>query len=156
MYLYSVNIESIHQSTFWTFISHTTISSRFTVSEMKRIYRGFKTECPTGLITEEAFQGIYSRFFPHGGTVHFHSIVSTLYKSNVKFLTPVLPAKMRIFFCGFWKIVDRTSTFIQYFRVNWKSWRTSDEFSYSSKLHFSMHFLLQGPLKASYTSLHSL
>ena len=101
MYLYSVNIESIHQSTFWTFISHTTISSRFTVSEMKRIYRGFKTECPTGLITEEAFQGIYSRFFPHGGTVHFHSIVSTLYKSNVKFLTPVLPAKMRIFFCGF-------------------------------------------------------
>lgn len=34
---------------------------------MKRIYRGFKTECPTGLITEEAFQGIYSRFFPHGG-----------------------------------------------------------------------------------------
>lgn len=94
MYLYSVNIESIHQSTFWTFISHTTISSRFTVSEMKRIYRGFKTECPTGLITEEAFQGIYSRFFPHGGTVHFHStIVSTLYKSNVKFLTSVLPAR---------------------------------------------------------------
>ena len=34
---------------------------------MKRIYRGFKTECPTGLITEEAFTGIYSRFFPHGG-----------------------------------------------------------------------------------------
>merc|ERR1711860_386481 len=39
----------------------------FTVSEMKRIYRGFKTECPTGLITEEAFHGIYSRFFPQGG-----------------------------------------------------------------------------------------
>ena len=34
---------------------------------MKKIYRGFKTECPTGLITEEAFQGIYSKFFPHGG-----------------------------------------------------------------------------------------
>jgi len=38
----------------------------FSVKEMKRIYRGFKTECPTGLITEEVFQGIYSRFFPHG------------------------------------------------------------------------------------------
>ena len=37
------------------------------MKEMKRIYRGFKTECPTGLITEEVFQGIYSRFFPHGG-----------------------------------------------------------------------------------------
>ena len=40
---------------------------RFSVVEMKRIYRGFKTECPTGLITEEVFHGIYSRFFPHGG-----------------------------------------------------------------------------------------
>ena len=40
---------------------------RFSVVEMKRIYRGFKTECPTGLITEEMFHGIYSRFFPHGG-----------------------------------------------------------------------------------------
>ena len=36
---------------------------------MKKIYRGFKTECPTGLITEEAFQGIYSKFFPHGGII---------------------------------------------------------------------------------------
>ena len=41
--------------------------SRFSVPEMKRIYRGFKTECPTGLITEEAFHGIYARFFPNGG-----------------------------------------------------------------------------------------
>ena len=63
-----------HQSIDFLDTTHnTTISFRFTVSEMKRIYRGFKTECPTGLITEEAFQGIYSRFFPHGGTVHFHS-----------------------------------------------------------------------------------
>jgi len=38
----------------------------FSIVEMKRIYRGFKTECPTGLITEEAFHGIYSRFFPQG------------------------------------------------------------------------------------------
>ena len=45
---------------------------RFSVKEMKRIYRGFKTECPTGLITEEVFQGIYSRFFPHGGKYPFY------------------------------------------------------------------------------------
>jgi len=38
----------------------------FTEDQMKKIYRGFKTDCPTGLITEEAFQGIYSKFFPHG------------------------------------------------------------------------------------------
>ena len=55
----------------------------FSVVEMKRIYRGFKTECPTGLITEEAFHGIYSRFFPHGGnyicqqvTISFLSLFS--------------------------------------------------------------------------------
>ena len=43
----------------------------FSIVEMKRIYRGFKTECPTGLITEEAFHGIYSRFFPQGGNPFF-------------------------------------------------------------------------------------
>jgi hypothetical protein len=34
---------------------------------MKRIYRGFKTECPSGLITEEGFHAMYSRFFPQRG-----------------------------------------------------------------------------------------
>merc|ERR1712008_148527 len=52
----------------------------FSVGEMKRIYRGFKTECPTGLITEEAFHGIYSRFFPQGANVssYSHYVFSTL------------------------------------------------------------------------------
>jgi len=53
----------------------------FSVVEMKRIYRGFKTECPTGLITEEAFHGIYSRFFPQGGaniSSYSHYVFSTL------------------------------------------------------------------------------
>ena len=38
---------------------------------MKRIYRGFKTECPSGLITEEGFHAIYSRFFPQRGESGF-------------------------------------------------------------------------------------
>jgi hypothetical protein len=50
------------------------------VDEMKRIYRGFKTECPTGLITEEAFQGIYQKFFPHGGL--FNKIVVQQFRKN--------------------------------------------------------------------------
>ena len=41
----------------------------FTESEIKKIYRNFKTECPTGLIKEDAFRGIYSQFFPQGGNV---------------------------------------------------------------------------------------
>jgi len=44
---------------------------------MKRIYRGFKTECPTGLITEEIFSGIYSRFFPHGAPFIWTDIKGT-------------------------------------------------------------------------------
>ncbi len=54
--------------------------SSFSVGEMKRIYRGFKTECPTGLITEETFNGIYSRFFPLGGNVT--SLFKNLYSVN--------------------------------------------------------------------------
>merc|ERR1712018_824965 len=52
----------------------------FSIVEMKRIYRGFKTECPTGLITDEAFHGIYSRFFPQGANVssYSHYVFSTL------------------------------------------------------------------------------
>lgn len=43
----------------------------FTESEIKKIYRNFKTECPTGLIKEDAFRGIYSQFFPQGGIMTF-------------------------------------------------------------------------------------
>ena len=52
---------------------------------MKRIYRGFKTECPTGLITEEAFHGIYSRFFPQGGKAEcFVSFFLKIGERNIK------------------------------------------------------------------------
>jgi hypothetical protein len=53
----------------WAFLIWMLSLPRFSVPEMKRIYRGFKTECPTGLITEEAFHSIYARFFPNGGTI---------------------------------------------------------------------------------------
>ena len=39
---------------------------RFSSAEMKRLYRGFKTECPTGVLTEESFHNIYTSFFPWG------------------------------------------------------------------------------------------
>ncbi|KAK6621562.1 Kv channel-interacting protein 4 [Polyplax serrata] len=42
-------------------------ATKFTESEIKRIYRGFKAECPTGVVREETFKGIYSQFFPQGG-----------------------------------------------------------------------------------------
>lgn len=42
-------------------------ATRFTQAEIKRIYRGFKAECPTGVVKEETFKMIYAQFFPQGG-----------------------------------------------------------------------------------------
>lgn len=45
-------------------------ATRFTEPELKRLYRGFKAECPTGVVREETFKLIYSQFFPQGGKLH--------------------------------------------------------------------------------------
>lgn len=42
-------------------------ATRFTEPELKRLYRGFKAECPTGVVKEDTFKIIYSQFFPQGG-----------------------------------------------------------------------------------------
>ena len=52
------------------------IFNRFSIPEMKRIYRGFKTDCPTGFITEEAFHSIFARFFPNGGAKNGFKMIS--------------------------------------------------------------------------------
>lgn len=41
--------------------------TRFSESEIKRMYRSFKAQCPTGFICEDTFKDIYSQFFPFGG-----------------------------------------------------------------------------------------
>ncbi|CAB0005684.1 unnamed protein product [Nesidiocoris tenuis] len=54
--------------------------TRFTEAELKRIYRGFKAECPSGLVKEDTFRCIYSQFFPQGAnssqyaTYVFHTL----------------------------------------------------------------------------------
>ncbi|XP_041280631.1 calsenilin-like isoform X2 [Pyrgilauda ruficollis] len=40
--------------------------TKFTKPELQSLYRGFKSECPSGLVDEETFTLIYSRFFPRG------------------------------------------------------------------------------------------
>ncbi|VVC96355.1 unnamed protein product [Leptidea sinapis] len=48
--------------------------TRFSEPELKRLYRGFKAECPTGVVREETFKLIYSQFFPQGAlSVSFSS-----------------------------------------------------------------------------------
>ncbi|XP_069610163.1 A-type potassium channel modulatory protein KCNIP2 isoform X1 [Ranitomeya imitator] len=40
--------------------------SKFTKKELQVLYRGFKNECPSGIVNEENFKQIYSQFFPQG------------------------------------------------------------------------------------------
>uniref|UniRef100_A0A673AG49 EF-hand domain-containing protein n=1 Tax=Sphaeramia orbicularis TaxID=375764 RepID=A0A673AG49_9TELE len=41
--------------------------TNFSKRELQVLYRGFKNECPSGVVNEETFKQIYSQFFPHGG-----------------------------------------------------------------------------------------
>uniref|UniRef100_A0A8C9TWR1 Potassium voltage-gated channel interacting protein 2 n=1 Tax=Scleropages formosus TaxID=113540 RepID=A0A8C9TWR1_SCLFO len=40
--------------------------TKFTKKELQILYRGFKNECPSGVVNEETFKLIYSQFFPQG------------------------------------------------------------------------------------------
>ncbi|XP_011158065.1 Kv channel-interacting protein 4 isoform X2 [Solenopsis invicta] len=55
-------------------------ATRFTEAELKRIYRGFKAECPTGVVREDTFRSIYSQFFPQGANTsqYAHYVFNTL------------------------------------------------------------------------------
>ncbi|XP_077787379.1 calsenilin isoform X2 [Podarcis muralis] len=44
--------------------------TKFTKKELQSLYRGFKNECPSGLVDEETFKLIYAQFFPQGGRVN--------------------------------------------------------------------------------------
>ena len=41
--------------------------TRFSEEEVKRLYRGFKAECPSGVVREDTFKIIYSQFFSSRG-----------------------------------------------------------------------------------------
>ncbi|XP_047441316.1 Kv channel-interacting protein 1-like isoform X3 [Mugil cephalus] len=41
--------------------------TNFSKRELQVLYRGFKNECPSGVVNEDTFKQIYSQFFPHGG-----------------------------------------------------------------------------------------
>ncbi|XP_078523147.1 calsenilin isoform X1 [Lissotriton helveticus] len=40
--------------------------TKFTKKELQSLYRGFKNECPSGMVDEDTFKLIYSQFFPQG------------------------------------------------------------------------------------------
>ncbi|XP_040002035.1 Kv channel-interacting protein 2-like isoform X2 [Xiphias gladius] len=47
--------------------------TNFSKKELQLLYRGFKNECPSGVVNEETFKSIYSQFFPQGdSTMYAH------------------------------------------------------------------------------------
>ncbi|KAF1471176.1 Kv channel-interacting protein 4, partial [Eudyptula minor novaehollandiae] len=54
--------------------------SKFTKKELQILYRGFKNECPSGVVNEETFKEIYSQFFPQGGEYLPDVISTTVYR----------------------------------------------------------------------------
>ncbi|XP_043234079.1 Kv channel-interacting protein 1-like [Amphibalanus amphitrite] len=54
-------------------------SSRFTRKEIQLMYRGFKQECPSGLVDEAAFKLIFAQYFPQGDANQYaHYVFNTL------------------------------------------------------------------------------
>ncbi|KFP70972.1 Calsenilin, partial [Acanthisitta chloris] len=52
-------------------LEHLLARTSFTKTELQTLYRSFKNECPSGLVDEETFTLIYSRFFPQGDVTSY-------------------------------------------------------------------------------------
>ena len=56
---------------------------RFSRKEIKRIYWSFKNECPSGLVNQETFHAIYSKFFPAGGRIWHQFLINFLKRTKL-------------------------------------------------------------------------
>ena len=65
---------------------------RFSRKEIKRIYWSFKNECPSGLVNQETFHAIYSKFFPAGGRIWHKFLINFLKCTKLYWTAPA-------FFC---------------------------------------------------------
>lgn len=63
-------------------------ATKFSEAEIKKIYRNFKAECPTGTIRQDTFKGIYAKFFPCGTSSYryAHYVFNTLDHNKTGFL----------------------------------------------------------------------
>ncbi|KAK3094954.1 hypothetical protein FSP39_008312 [Pinctada imbricata] len=53
-------------------------TTKFTRKELQIMYRGFKQECPSGIVNEETFKEIYAQFFPLGDSgAYAHYVFNT-------------------------------------------------------------------------------
>nr|XP_049703855.1 Kv channel-interacting protein 1 [Helicoverpa armigera] len=56
--------------------------TKFSKQEIRVMYRGFKTECPEGVVQEESFKDIYAKFFPHGNSALYAHYVFKAFDVN--------------------------------------------------------------------------
>jgi Ca2+-binding EF-hand superfamily protein len=52
-------------------------NTKFSRKELQVMYRGFKQECPTGIVNEETFKDIYAQFFPQDSSAYAHYVFNT-------------------------------------------------------------------------------
>ncbi|XP_050544618.1 Kv channel-interacting protein 1-like isoform X1 [Daktulosphaira vitifoliae] len=63
-------------------LSKLTKITKFNKKEIQLIYRGFKQECPTGMVDEDSFKTIFSQFFPQGDATQYAQYVFNTIKRN--------------------------------------------------------------------------
>jgi len=51
------------------------VETKFTKTEVKFLYRAFKSECPNGIIDEDTFKEVYEKIFPMGDSSKYAQIV---------------------------------------------------------------------------------
>ncbi|EDL94323.1 rCG57780, isoform CRA_b [Rattus norvegicus] len=56
--------------------------TKFTRRELQVLYRGFKNECPSGIVNEENFKQIYSQFFPQGDSSNYATFLFNAFDTN--------------------------------------------------------------------------
>ncbi|KAL7383984.1 hypothetical protein ABVT39_021860 [Epinephelus coioides] len=56
--------------------------TKFTKKELQVLYRGFKNECPSGVVNEENFKTIYSQFFPQGDSSMYAHFLFEAFDTN--------------------------------------------------------------------------
>ncbi|XP_067115249.1 A-type potassium channel modulatory protein KCNIP2 isoform X5 [Osmerus mordax] len=54
----------------------------FSRAELQVLYRGFKNECPSGMVDEETFKTIYSQFFPQGNSSSYAHFLFEAFDTN--------------------------------------------------------------------------
>ncbi|XP_046384403.1 Kv channel-interacting protein 4-like [Ischnura elegans] len=63
-------------------------ATRFSRKEIQFVYRAFKQECPSGMVSEDTFKAIYAKFFPQGDSSQYaHFVFRALDKNKTGTIT---------------------------------------------------------------------